>query len=159
MAQLKRYLQPYWLFMAATVLIKFLGAVVELQIPDLMEVMLDEKVPAGDEKSIYLYGGLMVLCALGFLLFNVIANRMSIGKVHRSSLNTINSSVWDGYTIHWGIVVCINQQLMSANTTHLSTLFSAQIKVRVVSQINQSCSVGNCSIIQYQLILLGNCKQ
>ena len=77
MAQLKRYLQPYWLYMAATVLIKFLGAVLELQIPDLMEVMLDEKVPAGDEKSIYLYGGLMVLCALGFLLFNIIANRMS----------------------------------------------------------------------------------
>ena len=87
MAQLKRYLQPYWLFMAATVLIKFLGAVVELQIPDLMEVMLDEKVPAGDEKSIYLYGGLMVLCALGFLLFNVIANRMSgisSGKITRA---------------------------------------------------------------------------
>ena len=51
MAQLKRYLQPYWLFMAATVLIKFLGAVVELQIPDLMEVMLDEKVPAGTKKA------------------------------------------------------------------------------------------------------------
>ena len=77
MAQLRRYLQPYWLYMAATVLIKFLGAAVELQIPDLMEVMLDEKVPAGDVSSIYLYGFLMVLCALGFLLFNVIANRMS----------------------------------------------------------------------------------
>ena len=87
MAQLKRYLQPYWLFMVATVLIKFLGAVVELQIPDLMEVMLDEKVPAGDEKSIYFYGFLMVLCALGFLLFNVIANRMSgisSGKITRA---------------------------------------------------------------------------
>ena len=45
MGQLKKYLQPYWLFMIATVFIKFLGAVVELQIPDLMEVMLDEKVP------------------------------------------------------------------------------------------------------------------
>ncbi len=77
MAQLRRYLQPYWLYMAATVLIKFLGAAVELQIPDLMEVMLDEKVPAGDVNSIYLYGFLMVLCALGFLLFNIIANRMS----------------------------------------------------------------------------------
>ena len=87
MAQLRRYLQPYWLYMTATVLIKFLGAVVELQIPDLMEVMLDEKVPAGDEKSIYLYGFLMVLCALGFLLFNVIANRMSgisSGKITRA---------------------------------------------------------------------------
>jgi ABC-type multidrug transport system fused ATPase/permease subunit len=50
MAQLKRYLQPYWLFMAATVLIKFLGA-------------------------------------LGFLAFNIIANRMSgisSGKITRA---------------------------------------------------------------------------
>ena len=77
MGQLKKYLQPYWLFMIATVFIKFLGAVVELQIPDLMEVMLDEKVPAGDLRSIYICGGLMVLCALGFLVFNIIANRMS----------------------------------------------------------------------------------
>ena len=67
MGQLKKYLQPYWLFMIATVFIKFLGAVVELQIPDLMEVMLDEKVPAGDLRSIYICGGLMVLCALAFL--------------------------------------------------------------------------------------------
>ena len=77
MSQLKRYLQPYGWYMVATVLIKFLGAVVELQIPDLMEVMLDEKVPAGDLQSIYLYGGLMLLCAFAFLLFNIIANRMS----------------------------------------------------------------------------------
>ena len=87
MGQLKKYLQPYWLFMIATVFIKFLGAVVELQIPDLMEVMLDEKVPAGDLRSIYICGGLMVLCALGFLVFNIIANRMSAvssGKITRA---------------------------------------------------------------------------
>ena len=77
MAQLKRYLQPYWLYMIFTMLIKLLGAVLELQIPDLMESMLDEKVPAGDLRSIYLFGGLMVLCAFGCLALNIIANRMS----------------------------------------------------------------------------------
>lgn len=77
MGQLKRYLQPYWLYMIFTMLIKLLGAVLELQIPDLMESMLDEKVPAGDLRSIYLFGGLMVLCAFGCLALNIIANRMS----------------------------------------------------------------------------------
>ena len=77
MGQLKRYLQPYWLYMIFAMLIKLLGAVLELQIPDLMETILDEKVPAGDLRSIYLFGGLMILCAFGCLALNIIANRMS----------------------------------------------------------------------------------
>ena len=87
MGQLKRYLQPYWLYMIFAMLIKLMGAVLELQIPDLMESMLDEKVPAGDLRSIYLFGGLMVLCAFGCLALNVIANRMSAissGKITKA---------------------------------------------------------------------------
>ena len=87
MAQLKRYLQPYWLYMIFAMLIKLLGAVLELQIPDLMESILDEKVPAGDLRSIYLFGGLMVLCAFGCLALNIIANRMSAissGKITKA---------------------------------------------------------------------------
>lgn len=87
MGQLKRYLQPYWLYMLFAMLIKLLGAVLELQIPDLMETILDEKVPAGDLRSIYLFGGVMVLCAFGCLALNIIANRMSAissGKITKS---------------------------------------------------------------------------
>lgn len=87
MGQLKRYLQPYWLYMIFAMLIKLLGAVLELQIPDLMETILDEKVPAGDLRSIYLFGGVMVLCAFGCLALNIIANRMSAissGKITKS---------------------------------------------------------------------------
>lgn len=87
MRQLKRYLQPYWLYMIFAMLIKLLGAVLELQIPDLMETILDEKVPAGELRSIYLFGGLMVLCAFGCLALNIIANRMSAissGKITKA---------------------------------------------------------------------------
>lgn len=87
MGQLKRYLQPYWLYMLFAMIIKLLGAVLELQIPDLMETILDEKVPAGDLRSIYLFGGVMVLCAFGCLALNIIANRMSAissGKITKS---------------------------------------------------------------------------
>ncbi len=87
MGQLKRYLQPYWLYMIFAMLIKLLGAVLELQIPDLMETILDEKVPAGELRSIYLFGGLMVLCAFGCLALNIIANRMSAissGKITKA---------------------------------------------------------------------------
>ena len=41
MGKLKKYLQPYWGFIFLTVLIKLLGAVLELLIPYLMEIMID----------------------------------------------------------------------------------------------------------------------
>ena len=77
MVRLKKYLQPYWLYMILTMIIKLTGAAMELWIPDLMETILDEKVPAGELNSIYIYGGLMLLCAFGCLVANIMANRMS----------------------------------------------------------------------------------
>ena len=77
MLKLERYLRPYWAYMALTMAIKLLGAVLELKIPDLMETILDEVVPTGDTQRIFLYGGLMLLCAFGCLAGNVLANRMS----------------------------------------------------------------------------------
>ena len=73
--------------MLLTVLIKLVGAVMELTIPDLMETMLDVKVPQGDSRGIFLYGGGMLLCAAGCLIANVVANRMSAvssGRITRA---------------------------------------------------------------------------
>ena len=86
MSQLKKYLQPYWGFIALTMCIKTAGALLELLIPNLMEIMLDEKVPQGDEKSIFLCGGLMLLCAAGCLICNITANRMSAKSSGRITL-------------------------------------------------------------------------
>ena len=77
MGRLKKYISPYLGYMILTMAIKLLGAYTELMIPDLMETIIDEKVPAKDQQSIYLYGGLMLLCAFLCLVFNVVANRMS----------------------------------------------------------------------------------
>ena len=87
MEKLEKYLRPYWWYIALSMFIKFLGAAAELTIPYLMEIILDYKVPAGSRRDIYLYGGLMLLCAAACLGFNVIANRMSAvssGKITRS---------------------------------------------------------------------------
>ena len=77
MLRLRKYIKPYAGFITLTMLIKFLGAVFELMLPYLMEIMLDEKVPAGSLRDIYLCGGMMILCAAGCLGGNVLANRMS----------------------------------------------------------------------------------
>jgi len=87
MRKLEYYIRPYWGFIALTLSIKFLGTATELMIPTLMETMLDEKVPQGDIRSIYLCGGLMLLCAVGCLAGNIIANKMSAvssGKITKA---------------------------------------------------------------------------
>ncbi len=87
MGRLGKYLRPYIGYIALTMLIKMVGAYMELMIPDLMEIMIDEKVPQGDGSSIYIYGGLMLLCAAMCLIFNIIANRMSAvssGRITRA---------------------------------------------------------------------------
>ncbi len=87
MRKLEKYIHPYWGFIFLTVMIKLLGAVLELLIPYLMEILLDEKVPAGDVPQVYIYGGLMLLCAAGCLGTNILANRMSAvssGKITKA---------------------------------------------------------------------------
>ena len=87
MRHLQRYIRPFYGFIALTMVIKLLGAALELLLPYIMEIMLDYQVPAGNLKAIYLCGGGMILCALGCLGLNVLANRMSAissGKITRA---------------------------------------------------------------------------
>ena len=77
MRKLERYLHPYWGYMVLTMLIKLTAAALELMIPDFMETILDVVVPTGDTQRVFLYGGLMLLCACGCLGGNILANRMS----------------------------------------------------------------------------------
>ncbi len=86
MVQLEKYIRPYWGYIALTLLIKLVGAGMELLIPYLMEQILDVKVPAGELSDIYLLGGGMLLCAFLCLLSNVIANRMSAHSSGRITL-------------------------------------------------------------------------
>ncbi len=84
MGGLKSYLKPYYGYMILTMFIKLIGAVVELMIPSLLKIMLDDLVPSGRMDWILLCGGAMVLCALACLFANLISNRMSAkssGKV------------------------------------------------------------------------------
>lgn len=84
MAKLGKYIKPYVLYMILTMVIKFGATICELQIPNLMQIMVDEKVPAGQKTQIYLYGLYMVIFAALALIGNILANRMtarSSGKI------------------------------------------------------------------------------
>lgn len=87
MGKLYRYIRPYVGFICLTLLIKTLGAVAELFIPYLMEFILSRGAESGNTKLIFLYGGLMILCAGMCLGMNILANRMSAissGKITRA---------------------------------------------------------------------------
>ena len=77
MKHLMKYIGPYVGFIILTMFIKLMGAALELMIPYLMEIILDDMVPAREKTMIFVYGGGMLLCAVGCLGCNVLANRMS----------------------------------------------------------------------------------
>ena len=77
MEKLTKYIRPHVLYIIITLVIKFAATYAELWIPDIMETMLDDIVPTGDLNRIYLYGGVMLLCAALCLTLNVLANRMT----------------------------------------------------------------------------------
>ena len=87
MKGLWKYIRPQVPVILLTLVIKFFGTFVELWIPSLMETMLDEKVPLGQLREIYIYGGLMILCALLCVVLNLSANAISAftaGRVTKS---------------------------------------------------------------------------
>ena len=87
MGKIFHYIKPYVTYICLTLLIKTLGAVAELMIPYLMEFILSRGAESGEIQLIFLYGGLMILCAALCLTLNITANRMSAqssGKITRA---------------------------------------------------------------------------
>ena len=87
MLRMKPYIKPWWGYILLTMVIKLAGTLVELLIPLLMEIILDKKVPEGAQGAIYGYGGLMLLCAVAALAFNILANRMAAKSSGRITLS------------------------------------------------------------------------
>ena len=77
MGKLMKYVKPQIFYIVLTLAIKFVGTYAELWIPSIMETMLDDIVPTGNMQKIYVYGGLMLLCAVACLVLNITANRMT----------------------------------------------------------------------------------
>ncbi|MDI9498687.1 MAG: ABC transporter ATP-binding protein [Bacillota bacterium] len=74
---IRRYLRPELALLCFGLTMKLLGSVAELVIPMLLADMLDEVVPTGNRRAIWLQGGLMLLFALLALVGNIVANQNS----------------------------------------------------------------------------------
>ena len=88
------YLKPYYLRMAVGFSIKFTGTIVELMIPWILSHMIDNVIPRKDPNQIYLWGGVMIACAVIAVLFNIIANRMA-AMVSRNATERIRNDLFE----------------------------------------------------------------
>ena len=102
-------MKPYLWLIGLTVFVKLGAAILELMLPYLMEQMLDVHVPVGNARGLYLCGIGMFLCAVGCLVTNILANRMSAyssGKITQAvrhdlfkKLQSLSARQLDGLTV------------------------------------------------------------
>lgn len=84
MREIIKYIRPFYGYIAVTLAIKFTASIMELFIPSILAKIIDDIVPQKNQTLIFLWGGMMVLCALVALFGNIFANRMaanSSGKI------------------------------------------------------------------------------
>lgn len=71
------YLKPFYGRMAFGVFFKFTGSILDLVIPSILAHIIDNVIPLNQKLPIFYWGGVMLLCAIMGMLFNIIANRMA----------------------------------------------------------------------------------
>lgn len=72
-----KYAKPYGLFMLCTLILKFIAAMMDLLIPSFLAKIIDDIVPTGNMQQIFLWGGVMIGCAVCSAITNISANRMA----------------------------------------------------------------------------------
>ena len=98
MKMLLGYLRPVRWRIAIGMVIKFAGSILELFLPSLLAFLLDEAVPSakldGRMAPIWIYSGLMLLCALAAWGCNITANRMAASTT-RDAVRELRQDLFD----------------------------------------------------------------
>lgn len=87
------YLRPYYLRMVLGFVIKFGGTIMDLCLPWILAHMIDIVIPQNSKQMIFVWGVLMVLCAILAWTGNVIANRMA-SKVARDTTEHVRHDLF-----------------------------------------------------------------
>lgn len=87
------YIRPFLGRMMVGFSIKFIGTIMDLFLPMLLSIILDDIVPTGDKRAIFLCGGLMIVCAIIAILGNIGANRMA-ARVARDTTEKIRNDLF-----------------------------------------------------------------
>lgn len=77
MRTIVKYVKPYLWRISLQMCVKIGGTVIELFLPSLLSIILDDYAPLGDKAGVWTMGIAMILCAILAWLGNCCANRMS----------------------------------------------------------------------------------
>ena len=91
------YLKPYYLRMMAGFVIKFAGTIMDLCLPWILAYMIDYVIPQNNKNMIFVWGGLMMVCAVLAWTGNVVANRMA-SKVARDTTEKVRHDLFSKVT-------------------------------------------------------------
>ncbi len=80
-----RYMRRYAGKIALGMFLKLLAALAGLMLPYILEHLVDDVVPRGAVGPVYLWGSLMVVCAVVLWRLNIAANRIAIDNAHNVS--------------------------------------------------------------------------
>ncbi len=94
MKKIMEYIRPLFGRMLAGFGIKLIGTIMDLAIPWILAHMIDEVVPRGDRRAIFIWGIEMAACAVTALLGNVIANRRA-SAVSRDATRRIRHDLFE----------------------------------------------------------------
>lgn len=91
---LGKYIKPYGLRITIQMLIKMGGTVVELFLPSMLSIILDEYAPVGNMRGVWWMGAGMLACAILAWLGNVVANKLST-SVSREITRKLRRDLFD----------------------------------------------------------------
>lgn len=94
MRKILSYLKPYISRMLAGLTIKFTGTIMDLLLPWILSYTIDDIVPLGDVTLVFIWGGIMLVCAAAAYFTNVIANRMA-SRVARDATEVIRHDLFE----------------------------------------------------------------
>ena len=103
------YIRPYALRMTGGMIVKFIGAIMDLLLPWFLAYIIDTIIPHKNVAEIFLWGGVMLLCSVLAWLTNIIANRIAgwvskcaVGNMRHDlfeKISALSCSQVDGFSI------------------------------------------------------------
>ncbi|HEX2945574.1 MAG TPA: ABC transporter ATP-binding protein [Clostridia bacterium] len=94
MGKILTYIKPYVPKMILGLIIKFTGTIMDLLLPWILSYTIDEIVPQKNVTLVFIWGFIMILCAVAALVTNIIANRMA-SKVARDTTQAIRHDLFE----------------------------------------------------------------
>ena len=88
-----RYVRPFFGKMMLGFTVKFGGTIMDLFLPMLLSTIIDDIVPTGNRRNIYLAGLLMLVCSVLAITGNIAANRMA-ARVARDTTEKIRNDLF-----------------------------------------------------------------